>query len=171
MQVKLSRKMFGARVRWAPADDAAPLEDLLKGLPKSDGEGTQVWLRPPHCMWSCARRLHIARWKLQIVLNFQAWRPVLPAAGERHCAPCMACSLVAEVAAIWSSNAKRQAQRIGRMHELRCPSCAGHGPGGRARCEGGALTDGARIHGRIDFGIAVSTAAFLILSGTLLRCC
>ena len=42
MQVKLSRKMFGARVRWAPADDAAPLEDLLKDLPKSDGEGTQV---------------------------------------------------------------------------------------------------------------------------------
>jgi hypothetical protein len=47
MQVKLSRKMFGARVRWAPADDAAPLEDLLKGLPKSDGEGTQVWTWPP----------------------------------------------------------------------------------------------------------------------------
>lgn len=42
MQVKLSNKMFGERVRWAPADNAAPLEQLFTGLPKSDGEGTQV---------------------------------------------------------------------------------------------------------------------------------
>lgn len=42
MQVKLSKKMFGERVRWAPAGEAAPLEELFKGLPKSDGEGTQV---------------------------------------------------------------------------------------------------------------------------------
>ena len=42
MQVKLSKKMFGERVRWAPAEEAAPLQELLQGLPKSDGEGTQV---------------------------------------------------------------------------------------------------------------------------------
>lgn len=42
MQVKLSKKMFGERVRWAPADDSASLEELVKNLPQSDGEGTQV---------------------------------------------------------------------------------------------------------------------------------
>ncbi len=46
MQVKLSKKMFGERVRWAPADDSASLEELVKNLPQSDGEGTQVNPKP-----------------------------------------------------------------------------------------------------------------------------
>lgn len=61
MQVKLSKKMFGERVRWAPAGEVAPLEELFKNLPKSDGEGTQVphWLLLICGSKNCAQRTYI----------------------------------------------------------------------------------------------------------------